>query len=157
MADEAVKVWSFKRLFKAYFCTGSRVYGTPREDSDIDVVALIDERNFDKKFSLLWQQSDDLQEELKGNPAGSYIYEPDDHSLRFGKLNLLCFYHKMKFDAWHAGTQHLICLRPVTRDFAVEVLEDREEQYVEEYHKNLQFEHYADQAFRKLADVFANL
>lgn len=80
------------------FLTGSRAYGMPREDSDIDICILVD----DALSSLLFSAS-----EQKGS------------SVRFGKLNLIVFSNRKDFERWREVTEHLITQRPVTREEAV--------------------------------------
>jgi len=88
------------------FVTGSRAYGMPRPDSDVDLVALVTEAD----LAILLQLADNgkaIQEH-----AGDY----DDHSdvrherivpLRFGKLNLLCTIYPEVAGAWRAATERL--------------------------------------------------
>lgn len=84
------------------FLTGSRVYGEPREDSDIDLVVQVTPKEYQK---LLDQCSP---------PPGSN--DPDYFrlgvfSLRFGKLNLICTTNHGEgpkhYEVWRKGTQLL--------------------------------------------------
>lgn len=93
------------------FVTGSRVYGTPRPDSDIDLVVLLSCPDLSRLIDAADNQ-DDL-----GSPGGEH-YE-DGRSLRFGTLNLLCVTDKKHFDVWAKGTEELYAKRPVTRDQAI--------------------------------------
>lgn len=68
------------------FITGSRAYGKPREDSDIDLVVRVS----GDAAELLW----DLSE--------------DDKSCRFGRLNLILCTTDEKFAAWKVATQQMI-------------------------------------------------
>lgn len=79
------------------FLTGSRAYGTPKPDSDIDLVVLVDP----EAAELLWALSD-----TKGQ-------------CRFGKINLITFSNQDNFARWEAVTKELITRKPVTRDDAV--------------------------------------
>jgi predicted nucleotidyltransferase len=92
------------------FLTGSRVYGTPRQDSDIDLVVLVSEGDL-IALSKLADELKDLE-----SPGGAY-YE-DGTSLRFGKLNLLCVTEEKHFDVWRKGTEELMLIAPVTREHA---------------------------------------
>jgi hypothetical protein len=94
----------------APFITGSRAYGQPTKDSDVDVVVFMDEglRNF------LRTQIDPNE-----NPGN----QPPNYALRFGQLNLICCVYPKQYEAWRRGTLDLIKERPVTRERAIEVLE----------------------------------
>ncbi len=96
------------------FLTGSRVYGFPKEDSDIDLVCLL---SLDQLSAIapLADNTDDF-----GSPGGQFY--DDGCSLRFGKLNLLVVTEKKHFDVWKQGTDELIAMKPVTRDKAIEHL-----------------------------------
>lgn len=89
------------------FITGSRAYGTPREDSDIDLVISVSPADSE----ILWR----LTEETTG-------------SVRFGRLNLIICEQEdpektpIKFFTWRRVTDALKALsliKPVTRDEAV--------------------------------------
>jgi predicted nucleotidyltransferase len=99
------------------FLTGSRVYGTPRPDSDIDLVVLVDDVDLQKLCDMVATTED---RDTLGAPGG--IYYEDGTSLRFGRLNLLCVTEKKHFDVWQFGTERLKEQKPVTRDFAIEFL-----------------------------------
>lgn len=88
------------------FLTGSRRYGTPREDSDIDVVILCEEgddtKGKDWLSGLLWGAKD-----------------PDSKTCKFGKLNLVTFCSENRFNDWKRVTEELEKRKPVTREEAV--------------------------------------
>ena len=84
------------------FITGSRAYGTPRPDSDLDIAVLCD-----NNANLLWQ-----------------LTEKDRNSCRFGKLNLITFTNKNNFERWRKVTNDLIKRAPVTRDVAIKAFQD---------------------------------
>jgi predicted nucleotidyltransferase len=88
------------------FLTGSRVYGTPREDSDIDLAVLMSSAELGALLRLADPE------------AQGHEYE-DGVSIRFGNLNLIVFCAKDEFDAWRSATQELIARKPVTRAEAV--------------------------------------
>lgn len=90
------------------FVTGSRVYGTPTPESDIDLCVCLTV----SEMNALASCSD--------KDPGSM---PD--SLCFGKLNLLIL-EPWKFAAWKRGTDALIARKPVTREEAVKVLDQEE-------------------------------
>lgn len=99
---------------KEAFLTGSRVYGTPKRGSDIDLVV------------TLAYGSTKLLEPLADEIIGSY--DDGDLSLRFGKLNLLVLPEK-KALAWRVGTEKLMEQGPVTREFAKQELDKWEAVY----------------------------
>lgn len=91
------------------FLTGSRVYGAPTEDSDIDLVVLVDELTQDKLRG--WSES----------PDWSYV-------VRFGRLNLICVTSEDELAAWRAGTASLRQRvsqtgRPIDREVAKEMMD----------------------------------
>ena len=96
------------------FLTGSRVYGEPREDSDIDLVIHGD---------------NDLLSSLLLNS------ETGEMPLRFGKLNLIVL-SSDTFEAWKKGTDELIADyrlgKPSSRDEAVAVIKRHLEEIGEE-------------------------
>jgi hypothetical protein len=103
------------------FLTGSRAYGQPREDSDIDMVVLVS----DGELSDLVAMADDIVNAIAiGNPEyGNFI----SASLYFGKLNLICCIFQWQYDAWKYGTDKLKAeqlenLTPISREYAVEVI-----------------------------------
>ena len=85
------------------FITGSHAYGTPKEDSDIDLAVLVSEEN----ASLLWAHGI--------NEAGS---------IRFGKLNMVVFYNDENFYRWKKVNDALIKREPVTRDEAISAFQE---------------------------------
>ena len=96
------------------FLTGSRYYGTPRSDSDIDLVVLMDGTQL-VVLAKFADNTDDF-----GSPGGEQY--DDGCSLRFGKLNLLCVTQDKHFNVWKQGTDELFAMKPVTRDKAIEHL-----------------------------------
>lgn len=90
------------------FLVGSRVYGTPREDSDIDLVVRIDHEQA--------QMIRALADPPKGNdPVGV---------VRFGKLNLIICETDGGYEAWREGMDEVMDefrSGPVTRDRAMEI------------------------------------
>lgn len=87
--------------------TGSRAYGEPTEDSDIDIVI----RCGNGVYELLKKHSDKCA----------------DGSIRFGKLNIICCLENEQYQAWYIGTQDLVARYrntdlPIERDKAKEYL-----------------------------------
>lgn len=93
--------------------TGSHVYGTPKPDSDIDLVVLVTKQ----EIKLLRKLADEDNSTDYENP--DYGVGGLTASLRFGKLNLLCCTDPAQVDVWRRGTDALKLVRPVTRDQAV--------------------------------------
>jgi len=100
---------------KAYL-TGSRAYGTPRDDSDIDLVIACDA----KTLGTLWE----FNEGGKG--------------LRYGKLNLVAFNlddaeEVARYDRWKIAHDKLAAAAPVTKEVAIEMFRshDAEKVYVD--------------------------
>lgn len=87
------------------FLTGSHAYGTPREDSDIDIVLTLSDGDIGKLKSLC--DKVDSHEELPDDGNG---YDKSlDVSLRFGRLNLLVV-PPAKFVKWKRAND-VLCQR----------------------------------------------
>lgn len=84
------------------FVTGSRWYGTPREDSDIDLVVVVSP----EEAEILWSLSE--------NPGGS---------VRFGRLNLIVLTDEDQGDTWDEHRGRMRAHAPVEREFAVAALQ----------------------------------
>lgn len=98
------------------FVTGSRKYGTPTSESDIDLVVFFDQEH---EYDLLC----DLAEE-RGNVTCIEEYEGLVLTpLRFGKLNLICCIQRDEWQCWRDGTKQLVDQKPVTRDQAIALLQ----------------------------------
>ena len=78
------------------FLTGSQVYGTPRPDSDIDIVLPPMDSEESKKIVKL----------LGGFP------------LKSGKINLILTNSREEFNVWKTSTDLLKTIAPVTREVA---------------------------------------
>jgi hypothetical protein len=87
--------------------TGSHAYGTPREDSDIDLVVFVSPADMKKLIGL----ESGADAERYGSLAQVF--------LRFGNLNLICVDNDTDYDVWLKGTAALKARKPVTRDEAV--------------------------------------
>lgn len=72
------------------FLTGSRAYGSPEANSDVDVVMLVD-------FELL--------RELRKATESNIICADGFPQLRFGRLNIIAVTCETEFAAWKVGTQ----------------------------------------------------
>lgn len=100
------------------FVTGSRAYGTPREDSDVDLVAFMSPSEIKGVFDLA-----DKHDNIEEYEGGGLHY-----SLVFGRLNLLCITDPVQYDLWKRGTEELKAIRdkegPVSRNFAVKFMDN---------------------------------
>jgi hypothetical protein len=90
------------------YITGSRVYGYPREDSDIDLVVALSDADYRSLWA--WKVSE--------NPS----VKP---KLMYGNLNLVAFNvdwpdDLARFHKWKAVHDVLCTQAPVTKEFAIE-------------------------------------
>ena len=97
------------------FITGSRKYGFPEVNSDIDLVVFIQSED---EYELLAKLSDasggiTFVEEYEGTVLPS---------LRFGNLNLICCISEAEYNCWRDGTNEMAAMKPITRDMAIEHL-----------------------------------
>lgn len=99
------------------FLTGSRVYGKPREDSDIDLVVLMEDESAETLI--------DLENEFGNVSQYGKLFT---NSLKFGNLNLIVCSSKEEFEAWKKGTKILLdeCMLngPVTKAAACVIFEN---------------------------------
>jgi hypothetical protein len=92
--------------------TGSRVYGRPTKESDLDLVLLVTHR----ERELLIKMADDVC-------TNSYeVGEERSYSLRFGKLNVIAVTDPVAFAVFQKATKKLKGEGAVDRDRAVEVM-----------------------------------
>jgi hypothetical protein len=92
------------------FLTGSHVYGTPHEKSDIDLVVMMTPDQLRRFVELIQDGEGDGDIRYDGVEAGACV--------RFGKLNLIVVTSKFDYQAWQTGTGELALRKPVTRDEA---------------------------------------
>jgi len=97
------------------FVTGSRLYGWPGKDSDLDVVILGDQHLIDVLVSFA------------DKAHGSYSH--GSASVRFGMLNLIVLSDVEEFDRWLAATDKLCEVGPVTKKQAHEFFNGYVDQY----------------------------
>lgn len=93
------------------FVTGSRRYGKPTPDSDLDLVILVEDEDAQKLLIEHGGEQDD---------DGRLV-------IRFGKLNLIVCRDIEQYEAWKDGTEACVKVRhlsgqPVGRDHAIEIL-----------------------------------
>ncbi len=101
------------------FLTGSRVYGQPRDDSDLDLCMLVTQRELEL-----------LREVAESADDGDLTEQYDNaRVLRFGKLNVVCFVHNQhenEFLSFALGTEkmrHSKVVYQPNRDQAVVVIQ----------------------------------
>ena len=92
--------------------TGSQIYGTPTEGSDVDLVVLADETTQVQLAELLGTLC--IADPGSGRRGGL--------SLRVGKLNLILTSRPQEVEDWRQGTYALEDRKPVTREEAVDHL-----------------------------------
>lgn len=102
---------------KDAFITGSRAYGTPREDSDIDLVIRCSPE--DAEILLGWNEATQ-EERMQG--AAAYG-EEGILQVRYGRLNLILCTDDYRYAEWVEGTAWLKASAPVTRDQAIALFE----------------------------------
>lgn len=110
--------------------TGSRVYGTPHADSDLDLVVLLDKEQIDKLRELYKDEDSHYVEittpqmQLPGSEKKADLL---DLAIRFGPLNLICTSNETAYGIWAEGTAKLKAKAPVTRDVAVALFQELRE------------------------------
>jgi predicted nucleotidyltransferase len=99
------------------FVTGSRAYGTPRPDSDVDIVVMMTETDLHLLRSL-----SDSSESINDPCSDGDNLEMSQGSFKFGKMNIIAVTKPHDYLAWKQGTDDLKKLAPVHRDYAIEHL-----------------------------------
>ncbi len=89
------------------FLTGSRRYGVPRDDSDTDMVILVDQKDHALFESLNKISSTD---QCSGGPS--------NFSVRIGRLNLIVLTDLDEYEAWRCVAEDLEKIGGVTREVA---------------------------------------
>lgn len=104
------------------FLTGSRLYGAPRADSDLDLVVHMDRE-------LIEKIAEELPTSVCGNRScGAYGKDnPEFVVFRFGELNLIATACPVAYRAWQEGTANCVKAllknrRGLTRDEAVDII-----------------------------------
>jgi hypothetical protein len=113
------------------FVTGSRKYGEPRPDSDIDLVVMVGSADLQRireafaaaypdQAAAIWQNASD------GGPKRG--------SFRFGNLNLICVTDSKSFNVWRNGTSGLFARMQrtgvaVMREYAVQRFREWRKKY----------------------------
>lgn len=88
------------------FLTGSRVYGSPRGNSDIDLVVFLTPRELEELRQVA-DSSDEDRIDKKDSDGGPQFMNGPAASLRFGKLNLICVTDPLAYAVWLNGTKIL--------------------------------------------------
>lgn len=83
------------------FITGSRVYGIPTEESDIDLVLPPNGNSDFKKIMVGFSDDQNIP-------------------IKYGRLNLILTNELKQWELWLQATNELIAMKPVTREFAIE-------------------------------------
>lgn len=91
------------------FLTGSRAYGKPTPESDIDIVILITKEALGKIFELGPVTTEDTH----------YGSAETGVTLRYGNLNLIFVASQAQYNAWKQGTDELREVAPVSKDEAI--------------------------------------
>ena len=115
------------------FITGSHAYGTPKKNSDIDLVVFISEEDLkalEKFAASVANLSSDREiegtlrlQEVRDDYVGS-----GGTSFRFGGLNLLCVTDPIRYGVWLVGTALLKTQAPVDRETAVNTFAELREE-----------------------------
>lgn len=105
-------------MIRGAFLTGSRAYGTPGPDSDVDLAVLTDEATY-QMLKTLADEEETLDDGEPRHPRIKSATECKGGPLRFGRLNLLCFTRGEEFYAWMHATSTLKGIAPVTRSQAI--------------------------------------
>lgn len=88
--------------------TGSRAYGVPKADSDIDLVVLVSDEDYNK----LLDRADSI-----GSKTEHGL------SIRFGCLNVIVTTDEKEYHQWANGTAFLKSIAPVSKDIAILMFE----------------------------------
>lgn len=89
---------------------GSRIFGTPKEDSDLDAIVFVTAA----EAVLLGQLADEPRVQRPGTKS---------YPVRFGKLNLIVCTDYPTYLKWLGGCKILEANKPVTKDQACKVFE----------------------------------
>ena len=111
-------IWTFRttgdnRMDTPALLTGSRAYGTPREDSDVDLVIRVRDA---ATLAAIIDAADPADPDSPHKPSAVGFRTA---SFRFGRLNLIIAHTDAQYATWAAGTAELVDRAPVTREEAV--------------------------------------
>ena len=91
------------------FITGSHAYGEPTKKSDVDLVVFVSPETMVELRKLADRDLSQTEEDYT---------KLECHSVRFGKLNVLCCITEEAYRTWRRGTKRLKAQAPVSREFA---------------------------------------
>ncbi len=103
--------------------TGSQVYGTPRRDSDVDLVMLVsqDDLLLLKRLGMVAEKATTGTDSDPGTVGTDHGLSA---SIRFGDLNLIATTCPIAFAVWQRGTEYLKRHQPNSRELAVAYFRD---------------------------------
>lgn len=87
------------------FLTGSQVYGIPNEESDVDVVLLVEKSTLDMMVRLL--------------PKGGTNYDGTVVTVMSGKINLILTTTDEEYRRWRLFTETMTAMKPVSKEAAM--------------------------------------
>lgn len=96
------------------FLTGSRVYGTPREDSDLDLVVYMPGTAEDKLLEAVADKFGQLKDTTYHDAVPNVPYT-------FGKLNLIVCVSVERYESFFRARTRCLQEAPVTRERAIEI------------------------------------
>jgi len=99
------------------FIVGSRAYGTPRDDSDVDLVVYLTMEDLEILRSVIGTPEESAARTENDESDGKG--EISSGSFRIGNLNLIAVTKLSDVEIWRKGTQFLKASSPVTRDEAI--------------------------------------
>lgn len=135
------------------FLTGSRVYGTPRPDSDWDLVLLVDDATCDalKAAEETCIACGGTKKNSKGGDCvpceatgirvkkeaatltdSDRDHEMNDASFTVGRINMIVLTDPGMFEVWRKGTEFLKGKAPVDRATATKYLRRKRARYYQE-------------------------
>lgn len=88
------------------FITGSRAYGTPTPESDVDVVVCVEGGMIEQLINIL------------PDSVAAGEYSNGSASLRLGTLNLILLEDPAECDRWRKATENLRAVKPVNKKAA---------------------------------------
>lgn len=107
----------------AALLTGSRAYGTPRDDSDIDLVVFGTQELVETLTRLATREEHPEIKFNKGTGSSDRGLEQCQGTFRFGRLNLIVVTDIRDFEIWKQGTANLRGMQDmsvnVTREDAI--------------------------------------
>lgn len=90
------------------FLTGSRAYGTPRDNSDYDIVCLLDAERATALASVFPGRQISLTRDIRW----------------IGPINLIVCTQREDYEQWKEVTDALIAMKPVTREAAIQAFNE---------------------------------